>query len=210
MWQNKKQIFWSKFRGHLVTLKVVMLPHLLPPMLSADWMSNYTRVGRGRRVAKQLIVCSRDQKKNGRNRSINKATKNRQSSATVKRRAGAKGLMDSGFGHSILNSYQYVSMQVTQLAMAPTHWEFSIWKILWNWKCSSCCWQYRGSSQHRAKALFDIYLIWFGYIARLYRSPIQGPAAREVETGFSQRDRFWSDQWAAAQLHGEVDFNQAS
>jgi hypothetical protein len=31
--------------------------------------------------------------KNGRNRSINKATKNRQSSATAKRRAGAKGLM---------------------------------------------------------------------------------------------------------------------
>ncbi len=30
--------------------------------------------------------------KNGRNRSINKATKNRQSSATAKRRAGAKGL----------------------------------------------------------------------------------------------------------------------
>jgi hypothetical protein len=69
-----------------------MLPHLLPPMLSADWMSNSTRVGRGRRVAKQLIVCCRDQKKNGRNWSINKATKNRQSSATAKRRAGAKGL----------------------------------------------------------------------------------------------------------------------
>ena len=76
----------------MVTLKVVMLPHLLPPMLSADWMSNSTRVGLGRRVAKQLIVCCRDQKKNGRNRSINKATKNRQSSATGKRRAGAKGL----------------------------------------------------------------------------------------------------------------------
>jgi hypothetical protein len=76
----------------LVTLKVVMLPHLLPPTLSADWVSNSTRVGLGRRVAKQLIVCCRDQKKNGRNRSINKATKNRQSSATAKRRAGAKGL----------------------------------------------------------------------------------------------------------------------
>ncbi len=77
----------------MVTLKVVMLPNLLPSMLSADWMSNSTRVGRGKRVAKQLTVCYREQKKNGRNRSINKATKNRQSSATAKQRAGAKGLM---------------------------------------------------------------------------------------------------------------------
>jgi hypothetical protein len=57
----------------------VMLPHLLPAMLPADWSSNLTRVGWGRRVAKQMNVCCRDQKKNGRNRSINKATKNRQS-----------------------------------------------------------------------------------------------------------------------------------
>jgi hypothetical protein len=89
---EQKTNFLRQVWGSLVTLKVVMLPHLLLPMLSADWMSNSTRVGRGRRVAKQLIVCCRDQKKNGRNRSINKATKNRQSSATAKRRAGAKGL----------------------------------------------------------------------------------------------------------------------
>jgi hypothetical protein len=64
----------------LVTLKVVRFPLLLPAMLPADWMSNSTCVGGGERsVAKELSVCCRDQKKNGSNRSINKASKNRQS-----------------------------------------------------------------------------------------------------------------------------------
>jgi hypothetical protein len=39
-------------------------------------------VGGGRRAAKELSVCCRDQKKNGSNRSINKASK----IAKVKRR----------------------------------------------------------------------------------------------------------------------------
>jgi hypothetical protein len=42
-------------------------------------MSNSTCVGGGRRAAKELSVCCRDQKKNGSNRSKNKASKNRQS-----------------------------------------------------------------------------------------------------------------------------------
>jgi len=39
----------------------VRLPLLLPAMLPADWMSNSTCVGGGRRVAKELSVCCRDQ-----------------------------------------------------------------------------------------------------------------------------------------------------